>query len=105
MHRQMRAAFFQRVLELLDEQPLAAHLRQGAVEDLVALRRHAEQLDAHAEARHEQVAHMLGLPQGQAALARGDDDGFGHAAILAARPAATAVARAVTFARDLTKIT
>ena len=80
MHGELRAPFFERGLELLDEQALAADLRQRAVEDLVAARRHAEQFGAHAEPPLEQRLHMLGLPQRETAFPRGDDDrrGDGH---------------------------
>ena len=73
VHRQVSAALLQRDFQLLDEQALAADLRQRAVQDLVTLRRHAQQLDAPAEALAQQGLDMLGLPQGQAAFAGGDD--------------------------------
>ena len=50
MHGQVRAAVFERRLQFLDEQALAADLGQRAVEDLVAARGHAEQFDLQAEA-------------------------------------------------------
>ncbi len=79
MHGQMRAPFFECRLELLHEQALAADFRECAVEYLVAARRHAEQLDRQAEALAEQGSNMLGLPQGEAALAGRDQQGFRHA--------------------------
>jgi hypothetical protein len=45
MDRKVGALFLERLLELLDEQSLAADRRQAPVENPVALRRHAEQLD------------------------------------------------------------
>ncbi len=76
MHGEVGAALFERRLELLDEQALAADLGQRAVEDLVAARGHAEQLDRHAEALLQQGAHMFGLPQREAAFAGGDERWF-----------------------------
>ena len=79
MHRQVSAPFEQRLFELLDEQPLAADLRQGAVEDAVAARRHAEQFDTGTRMERAQaLAHVLGLPEGERAFAGGDDPAFGH---------------------------
>ena len=72
------AMSFERRFQFLDEQALAADLRQRAVEDLVTARRHAEQLDAQPEALLQQVAHVFGLPEGKAAFAGGDDEGFGQ---------------------------
>jgi hypothetical protein len=74
VHRDVGPAFFQRGFEFLDEQALAAHLAERAVEDLVALGRHAQQGDGVA-ARLQQPTHVLGLPQGKAAFAGGDGDG------------------------------
>jgi hypothetical protein len=70
------AAFFQRHFEFLDEQALAAHLGQRAVQDLVALGGHAQQLHLVAPGPQQRL-HMLGLPQRQLAFARGDHDGVG----------------------------
>ena len=78
MHRELRAAFLERGLQLLHEQALAADLGQGAVEDLVAPGGHAEQVDGQAMALHEQVAHVVGLPEGEAAFAGGDQKGGRH---------------------------
>ena len=81
MHRQLRPAVVERGLELLHEQPLAADLRQAAVEDAVALRGHRQQADVDAAALAQQAAHMLGLPQREAAFAGGDEGcRQGHAA-------------------------
>jgi mono/diheme cytochrome c family protein len=46
MHGEVGRAVEQGRLELLDEQALAADLGQRTVEDLVAARGHAQQLDA-----------------------------------------------------------
>src|SRR5690606_24445245 len=76
----------------LDEQALAADLGQAPVEDLVAERGHAKQGNPVA-ARAQKRLHMLGLPQGQAAFARGDDDVQGirvHGAVRAGRGARNA---------------
>ena len=40
MHRKVRAAFLQGHFQFLDEQALAAYLRERTVEDAVALRHH-----------------------------------------------------------------
>jgi len=81
MHGDLRAALFERHLELFDKQPLAADLAQAAVEDLVALRGHAQQVHA-VPARLQERLHVLGLPQREAAFARGDHKrgggGFGR---------------------------
>ncbi len=74
MHGHVGAAFLQGDFQFLHEEALAAHLGQGAVEDPVALGGHAEQFDGVA-ARAQQGLHVLGLPEREAAFARGDDDG------------------------------
>jgi hypothetical protein len=48
MHGDVGASIEQGRFQLLDEEPLAADLGQRPVEDLVAARRHAEQLDGAA---------------------------------------------------------
>ncbi|EWS54435.1 hypothetical protein X551_02751 [Methylibium sp. T29] len=91
MHREVGVTGLQRGLELLDEQALATDLAERAVQDLVAARRHPQQLDRRIQARAEQCAHMLGLPQRQPALAGRDDPGLCarfHAGMLAAPRAA-----------------
>ena len=71
MHGKVGLAAFQRRFQLLDEQPLAAHLRERAVKDAVALRRHPKQ--AHAVPKRLQtLLHMLRLPHGEAAFTGGD---------------------------------
>ena len=74
MHRDVGMALLQRHLQLLDEQALAAHFGQAAVQDLVALGRHAQQLDRAAKPLQQRFD-MFGLPQCQTALSGGDDDG------------------------------
>ena len=83
VHRQLSAALFKRRFELLDKQPLATDLGQAAVEYLVAARRHAEQRHRHSKTPHQQVAHMLGLPERQTAFAGRDEGGCGHRSMLA----------------------
>ncbi len=77
VHGQVGAASFKGHFEFFDEQALAAHLGQRAVEDLVALGGHAQQVDLAAKAALQQVAHVLGLPKGEAAFTGGDDPGGG----------------------------
>ena len=88
MHRQVGVASFQRGFEFLDKQPLAAHLGQRAVQNLVAARGHAQQLHLQPETGLQQLANMLCLPQREAAFAGGDDEGFGHASMLSGAPLA-----------------
>jgi hypothetical protein len=76
VHGQIGAAFLESHFQLLDEQALAAHLGQGSVQNLVALGRHPQQIDAVAAAAQDRL-HMLGLPHGQLALTCGNDDGCG----------------------------
>lgn len=74
MHGQIGAAVEQGVFEFLDEEPLAAHLGEGAVEDLVASGRQGEEFNrARRIQRAQPIAHMLGLPQGKPAGAGRDD--------------------------------
>ena len=68
-------AFFQRGLELLHEQALAAHLGQGPVKDLVTAGGHAQQLDLQTEALAQECLDVFGLPQGQATFTRGNAQG------------------------------
>jgi hypothetical protein len=81
VHRDVRVALLQRHFQLLDEQALATHLGQAAVQDLVALGRHAEQFDRAAKPL-QQGFDMFCLPQSQSALTGGNDDsglcGLGH---------------------------
>ena len=74
MHRQVGAAFFQRGFQLFHEQAFATHLAEGPVQDLVTLGGHSQQRDLVA-LRLQQGFDVFGLPQRQAAFARGDGDG------------------------------
>ena len=77
MHGELGAPIEQGRLKFFDEQALAAHLGQAAVEDFIATRAHAQQ--AHPPTGGlQKVAHMLGLPQRQTALTGGDGQGGGH---------------------------
>jgi hypothetical protein len=73
MHGDVGAALFQRHFQLLDKQALAAHLAQRCGPGSGRPGGHAQQLDGVARCS-QQGLHMLGLPQGQAAFAGGDDD-------------------------------
>ena len=73
MHGQIGAPFQHRCFEFLDEQPFAADLRQRPVENPVAARTHAENIDCRFRIQRPQpVADMLRLPHRQARFARGD---------------------------------
>ena len=74
MHGQVGAAFFQRGFQLFHEQAFATHLAEGPVQDLVTLGGHSQQRDLVA-LRLQQGFDVFGLPQRQAAFARGDGDG------------------------------
>ena len=55
--------------------PLPADLRQRPVENLVAARRHAKDVDRAVRIKPTQTRlDELGLPKGQTGLARGDDN-------------------------------
>ncbi len=73
VHGDMGAAFFQGHFQFLDEQALAAHLGEGAIQDLVALGGHAQQLHLQPLGA-QQCLDVVGLPQGQTAFAGGDDE-------------------------------
>ena len=77
MHGQLSAAFLQGGFQLFDEQALAAHFAERAVQDLVAARGHAQQINAVAT-RRQQRLHMFGLPQGKAAFTGGNGQQKGH---------------------------
>src|SRR5262249_40432971 len=64
------------LLDLLDEQPLAANLGERAVLDLVAARLEHQQLDGGCPQPQQAIAHMVGLPERQRRAARGDDHFF-----------------------------
>ena len=86
VHRDVRAAVLHRHFQLLEEQALAADGGQRAVEDLVAARGQRHQLHHESRMRLAQEdGHVLGLPQGQRALARGDTKRWGHGILAAAR--------------------
>ena len=72
MHGDVGAAFTEGHFQFLDEQPLAAHLAQRAVQDLVAQGGHAQQFDLPAQARLQQRLDVFGLPQRQPAFTRGN---------------------------------
>ena len=75
VHGQMSLTHFERGFQFLDEQTLAAHLGQGAVQDLVAACGHAQKLDLQCKPGLQNRAHVLGLPKGQSTFSRGDDGG------------------------------
>jgi hypothetical protein len=73
--RRAARAFEQCDLELFDKQPFAAELRQGAIQNLVATRRHAEQLYLSGRVSlYQDLTHMFSLPQCEGTFARRDDD-------------------------------
>ena len=77
MHRDVRAVFEQALFQLLDEQSLAADLRQAAIEDAIALGRHGDEF--HLESRVmalQGIAHVMRLPQRQLAFASTEAEGF-----------------------------
>ena len=74
MHGQVGPAFLQCHLQLLDEQALAAHLAERAVQYLVTAGGHAEQLDLVAQLLQQHL-HVLCLPQGQTAFPGGNHQG------------------------------
>jgi hypothetical protein len=80
MHGEVGAALEQGLLELLDEQPLAARGGERRAGHLIAAgghrhERHREAGMYGAEAR----ADVLGLPEGEGRFARGDAKGHGSA--------------------------
>jgi hypothetical protein len=78
MHGKVGASVEQCGFKLLDEQPLATHLGQRTIENLVAAGGHAEQFDAATGIQLLQShTHMLGLPQGETTFSGGDDDALG----------------------------
>lgn len=67
MHRDVGGAFEQGGFQFLDEQALAADLRQRCVEQLVAATGHRQQGDGQAGMRLFQARlDVFGLPQGEA---------------------------------------
>src|SRR5580765_4993914 len=92
MHGDVGAALGERDFEFLEEQALAADLRERAVEDAVAARRHRQQLDAQVGMHGAQAGgDVVCLPQGERALARGDSEDV-HRGILSAGTAAVSFA-------------
>ena len=79
MHGDVGAAIEQGIFQFLDEQALAADLGERPVENLVAAGGHAEQFDLAGRIQgFEPRLDVLGLPQGKAGFAGGDDDAAGR---------------------------
>src|SRR5699024_259550 len=73
-HGQIGSAIEQSRFQLLDEQPLATDLGQGAIKNAVALGGHFEQLDLTlGVVGNQQIANMISLPEGQTAGTGGND--------------------------------
>jgi hypothetical protein len=72
VHRQVRAPVEQRLLELLHEEPLAAHLRERHVLESVAGGAQRDQLRRDAEPLLDPPRHPLGLGERELARPRGD---------------------------------
>jgi hypothetical protein len=86
MHREIRAAFQECYFEFLDEQPLAPHLRQRGIEDLVAARRHGHQFDPQGRMGGQQTGpDVVSLPEGKRAFPGGDTEGGNGHGTLAER--------------------
>jgi len=86
MHRDVGAPVQEGVLELLDEESLAAGCREAAVLDPVPFRHDRDQADDEAGmAGGEASGDVLRLPQREPAPACRDSDFPGHAAILPCR--------------------
>ncbi len=63
MHGEVGAAVGQRGLQLFHEQPFAADLGQGTIKNLVAARRHAEDVDLACRVQAlQRGTHMFRLP-------------------------------------------
>jgi hypothetical protein len=73
MHRDVGATFFERRLQLLDEQPLAADGGQASILNAVALGgdRHEFDLETGMGLTQE-TGYVLGLPQGELTLSSGN---------------------------------
>ena len=79
MHRNIGAPFLHGDFKLLDEQPLAADLRQRPVKNLIAARGHTENLDPHRRIETAQALRdPLALHQRQTAFARGNGQTAGY---------------------------
>ncbi|MNT50117.1 hypothetical protein D3C72_1870190 [compost metagenome] len=74
MHGQIGSAGLQRGFQLLDEQALATHLGERAVQDLVSARGHAQQRGLVAQVL-QQLLYVPRLPQGELAFTGGDGQG------------------------------
>jgi hypothetical protein len=75
VHGGVGATFQHRHLQLLEEQALAADLRQRLVQHLVAAGGHGHQLDLQAGMGFAQAGrHVFGLPQGQGTFPGGEAD-------------------------------
>ena len=72
VHRQVDLVAEQRILDLLDEQPLAADLRQRRLGEPVARRLDDDDLRAHAGLLTQQRGDGVGLEERQLAAARAD---------------------------------
>ena len=84
VHRAIRVAALHRQFQFLEEQALAADRRERTVQHFVAAGAQRHQLDREAGMGGAQaVGDMLGLPEGERALAGGDAQ-RGHARIIAA---------------------
>ena len=71
MHRQVSVSVGQGDFELFDEQAFAADFAQGAIQNLIALRGHAQQRHRMPHAAQQRLD-MFGLPHGEAAFTGGD---------------------------------
>jgi len=77
--REVRRSLENALLQLLHEEALAADLGQRRIQQFVAAGDHFHEFDFEAGmGRFEAGRHVLGLPQGERALAGSDTDGLGH---------------------------
>ena len=75
MHCQIGAVFLQCGFQLFDKQAFAADFGQGFVQNLVALRGHAQNIDRAAWIQRLQFClNVFGLPHGQCAFAAGNGE-------------------------------
>src|SRR4029077_558574 len=81
MHREIGGTIGERLLDLFDEQSLAADLRERHVENLIARRLDHVQLDDNSRLHGlEPRLDVLRLPERELAAARRDDDAVTHSA-------------------------
>ena len=73
VHGQVGTALLNGHLQLFDEQAFAADFAQAAVQNLVALGRHAQERDLMTQLGQQRFD-MFSLPQGQTAFAGGDGE-------------------------------